>query len=511
MNTNDSSPLQENTVAILFIGNSGAGKSTLLSQLGGNFESGVKFRAGYTTDIYETRAMVNGEEVVLMDVPGFFEPDDEKTKYNASKLTEALKRGYRYMLYFVLEATNRGPPEKEMVMMSKVNECVRQAGSKATYRMIINQIQSKKVYEMYDKSMALDNCECFFKSMQMKEFSFDITITGVLMLMYDEKAIEGYQLRSKLEEDIQKHQPALVSLKKDIEVSNKDVKLFTMALMGLYVGGAVGAAVSLSAVGGIVVGSIGLAGGHHSMGSKDSSDPPKRKTAVVFIGNAGAGKSTLLSQIGGNFKSGDKFRSGLTTKVSERKVKLGDEDVVLIDIPGLFEPNLRNVPINAEKIASALNRRYNYKLFFVLRAKNSGIDDAEVEMMVKLSECVRQKDGSKVPFGVFINQIQSQRVFDMYHEKVIKDNFSEFFNSLKGTRPTTDVEIDCVIPFWFDEDGIENNSLEEIITKGINSHKATELCSKIKIVFEVDDEEMHESRKQKTVEQMKKAIRYLRK
>ncbi|KAF9111035.1 hypothetical protein BGX27_005496, partial [Mortierella sp. AM989] len=258
MKNNNSSPSQENTIAILFIGHSGAGKSTLLSQLGGNFESGVKFRAGYTTDIYETRAMVNGEEVILMDVPGLFEPDDEKTKHNASKLTEALKRGYRYMLYFVLKANNRGPPEEEMVMMSKVNECVRQAGSKATYRIIVNQIQSKEVYDMYAECVALDNCESLFKSMNMEEFSFDITVTGVLMFMYDEKAVEGYQFRSKLEEDIQKHQPALLSLKRDIEVSNKDVKLFTMAAMnGMYLGCAIGVAAELSPAGAMAFGSMG--------------------------------------------------------------------------------------------------------------------------------------------------------------------------------------------------------------------------------------------------------------
>ncbi|KAF9097775.1 hypothetical protein BGX27_000912 [Mortierella sp. AM989] len=218
-----------------------------------------------------------------------------------------------------------------------------------------------------------------------------------------------------------------------------------------------------------------------------------RKTAVVFIGNAGAGKSTLLSQIGGNFKSGSTFRSGYTKNVSEKTVTLDSEEVVLIDVPGLLEPNPRNIPINAGKIANALNRRYNYKLFFVLRAKNSGIDDAEVEMMVKLSECVRQEDGSKVPFGVFINQIQSQRVFDMYHEKVIKDNFSEFFNSLKGERPTADVEIDCVNPFWFDEDGIENFTLRDTVVKAIASHKAVQLRPDIQIILEDASEKPKQS------------------
>ncbi|KAF9097777.1 hypothetical protein BGX27_000914 [Mortierella sp. AM989] len=255
MKISDSSPPQGNTTAILLIGNSGAGKSTLLSQLGGNFESGVKFREGCTKDIYEMSAIVDGNKVVLMDVPGLFEPDDKETEYNASKLTEALKRGYSYMLYFVLEATNRGPSNEEMVMMSKVNACVRQAGSKAVFRVIVNQIKSKGVYDIYNKHLAQDNCKSLFHSMKMEGFSFDITVTGVLMLMYDEKAIEGNQLRHWLEKDIQMHQSAPVSLEKDIKASNKDIKLFVLAVGALYAVGTVGAAVAIG-----TVGSAGMAG-----------------------------------------------------------------------------------------------------------------------------------------------------------------------------------------------------------------------------------------------------------
>ncbi|KAF8986331.1 hypothetical protein BGZ52_009093 [Haplosporangium bisporale] len=98
--------------ALLLLGNASAGKSTLLAQLGGKFDSGAKFRRGFTKDISEELVKVQGENVRLIDVPGLFEPSNKETQPNAQKLNEALSLGYSYQIYFVLKAGNVDPTTK---------------------------------------------------------------------------------------------------------------------------------------------------------------------------------------------------------------------------------------------------------------------------------------------------------------------------------------------------------------------------------------------------------------
>ncbi|KAF9382714.1 hypothetical protein CPB97_006997 [Podila verticillata] len=143
--------------AVLLLGNAGAGKSSLLTQLGGTtFESGATFRTGFTKDIYEEWVIVNGVPFCLIDVPGLFEPDDGKTQSNAKKLTEALSRNYEYKLYFVMKASNRGPDDRELVMMARVNESIKQvSGCRVSFRVIVNQIMSQEVY-----AMSMELCYC---------------------------------------------------------------------------------------------------------------------------------------------------------------------------------------------------------------------------------------------------------------------------------------------------------------------------------------------------------------
>ncbi|KAF9212101.1 hypothetical protein BGZ59_007200, partial [Podila verticillata] len=134
------------TPALVLLGNAGAGKSTLLTQLGGKFESGAVFRKGFTKDVTHNIVVIKDQQVRLIDVPGLFEPNDKETRFNAEKINFALSLGFNYRLYFVLKADNRGPDDKEMVMMSRINECVRKSdGSQMSFGVIVNQIPSEEV------------------------------------------------------------------------------------------------------------------------------------------------------------------------------------------------------------------------------------------------------------------------------------------------------------------------------------------------------------------------------
>lgn len=212
-------------VAVLFIGNSGAGKSTLLSQLSDHqFGSGVCLNRGYTTEIEEHVAAINGQSVVLMDVPGAFEFDPARTEDNAKKLTAELKQPYDFKLYFVLQASNRGPTPQELVMMHEVNKCVRQSGSgeHMTFRIIVNQIPSNVVKELY-KPLADNNFVHYFDQLRIDGYSFDIKIGKVLLLDFDENGVKVGSLRETLEQDIQQYDALSVRLEKDLTFDPNEV------------------------------------------------------------------------------------------------------------------------------------------------------------------------------------------------------------------------------------------------------------------------------------------------
>ncbi|KAF9114074.1 hypothetical protein BGX27_000205 [Mortierella sp. AM989] len=223
------------TVAIMFIGNAGAGKSTLLSQIGGGFESGVKFRSGYTKDIFEQRINIKGNEVVLMDVPGLFEPNEGQTKFNAKMLSDALRRGYDYKLFFVLKAGNRGTDNAEMMMMSKVADYARRMNdTSVSFRVIVNQIMDQEVYDMYRDHLQQDNCQRLFKSLKNDMgLSFDIKIDKVILLRFNTAYVEGQQFRDIIAEEVHQHSAFRLDIIKDLVVSNMDLEFFQKLLMAL--------------------------------------------------------------------------------------------------------------------------------------------------------------------------------------------------------------------------------------------------------------------------------------
>ncbi|KAG0014234.1 hypothetical protein BGZ82_001825 [Podila clonocystis] len=220
---------------LLLLGNAGAGKSTLLTQLGGTkFGSGVKFRRGFTKDVTEERVELKGQSVRLIDVPGLFEPNNGQTEFNAKQLTDALgRKNYRYRLYFVLEADNRGPGDKEMVMMSRINECVKKAdGSRMSFGVIVNQVQSKAVEAMYEE-LAEDRFQSMFAKLIIPGFKFNIDIDSVIMLPFDEQRVEQHQFGSELAGKITMSQATAIKLESGISFCNHDLKHYETGCKGL--------------------------------------------------------------------------------------------------------------------------------------------------------------------------------------------------------------------------------------------------------------------------------------
>ncbi|KAK3835561.1 MAG: hypothetical protein J3R72DRAFT_424275 [Linnemannia gamsii] len=221
-------------IAVMFIGNIGAGKSALLSQIGGKFASGVKFRQGYTKDIFECPVVLGTKPPVpamLIDIPGLFEPNEQGTKGNCEALTRALRKDYKFKLVFVLKADNRGISDPDLVLMSKVNSSVREANaqSKVDFLVIVNQIMDTDVYDMYKKHIAHDNFRSFFATLEIKNFSFDIRIKSVSLFMYNKDKISSEGFAEEVLKVIAGQTAIKVSLLKDISVTNEELTIFEFA------------------------------------------------------------------------------------------------------------------------------------------------------------------------------------------------------------------------------------------------------------------------------------------
>lgn len=170
--------------AVVFIGNAGAGKSTLLSQLGGDFKSGVSFMEGLTKEVSEQIVTLNGRQVILMDVPGLYEFDNEATMSNAEKLSEALTRGYNYKLFLVLKADSRGLIPTEIALM--------------------------------------------FASPKLDGYGLDIQIKGVMLVRFDEAALIGKQLKEELSKEVEAQVEVPLRLEEDFKAENKDLDHFSV-------------------------------------------------------------------------------------------------------------------------------------------------------------------------------------------------------------------------------------------------------------------------------------------
>ncbi|KAG0269321.1 hypothetical protein DFQ27_004005 [Actinomortierella ambigua] len=383
----------DKTIAIMYIGNPGAGKSTLLNKLG-DFSTGVSWSNGVTTSIAETQVELKGEKVLLMDVPGLLEPRQDKTEHNARLFIDALRRRYRYSLTLVLKASNHGLEDADLLMMSKVNECVREVnGLDITFKVIINQIKNDQVYNMYHKRVAKDNFQRQFAEWEKRGYHFDISIKSVLLLRHDLDFVQ----------------------KKTSEVL---------------------AAFEYQAI--------------------------NETIAIMYIGNSGAGKSTLLNKLGGKFRTAVSWRTGVTTSIAESHVELKGEKVLLMDVPGLFEPTDDETARNARMLTHALRRGYRYNLTFVLKASNRGFEEADLLMMSKVNEYVRGVDGSKVTYKMIINQIMDDAVYNMYNETVVKDNFKSLLAELQMEGYHFDITINSVLLLRYDQAFVERRTSKEL-------------------------------------------------
>ncbi|KAF9321226.1 hypothetical protein BG006_002660, partial [Podila minutissima] len=422
---------------LLLLGNAGAGKSTLLTQLGGeNFGSGVKFRQGFTKNVTPCEVELNGQRVRLMDVPGLFEPNNGETEFNAGQLTKALgQENYSYRIYFVLKASNRGPDDKEMVMMAKINECVKKYnGSAMSFGVIVNQMRGKEVEVMYEE-LARDNFKGMFAGLVIPGFTFDINIDSVITLHFDEEGLKENKVGSVLAEQISMVEATAITLKNGISFCNDDVNQY--------------------------------AAGRRGSASESHSKPPVH-------GNSGAGKSTLLTQLGATtFPSGAQFRKGYTKDVHEEEIMLGGEKVLLVDVPGLYEPNENETQFNARKLTQALSKGYDYKLYFVLKASNRGPNDYDLLMMSKINECIKQANGSRVSFRLIVNQIMDQGVYDMYKEGLQNDNCRSLFATMHAKIPgfSFDIQIDNVMLLMFDEKEVGRRGFADRIAEDVLKHK----------------------------------------
>lgn len=159
--------------AILFIDSSKGGWNS-------TFARGVKYRNIANKDILEETIILGGKRVRQIVVPDLFESN---TAFDSQKLTDALSRGYDYQLFFIMQASNRGPSDNELIKMSKINGCIKRiSGLRISFHVIVNKIEFEEVYDMYRDNLAHDNCKSLFESLEIPGFSFNIKPASVSLV-----------------------------------------------------------------------------------------------------------------------------------------------------------------------------------------------------------------------------------------------------------------------------------------------------------------------------------------
>ncbi|KAF8986328.1 hypothetical protein BGZ52_009090 [Haplosporangium bisporale] len=186
------------------IGNTGSGTSTLLIQLSATtFQSGVRVHRGHIEDVYEKEVMLNGKP--------------------------ALSRDYDFKLYFIMQATNRSPGDEWMVMMSKVNECIKEAnGSQVSFRVIVNQIMSKEVHNMYQQYLGHDSCKSLFQVLgaEILKFSFNMEIDGVTLLPFNADTVSQLRFTDVITDDARQRKHYTIRRELVLQVSYNNLKIF---------------------------------------------------------------------------------------------------------------------------------------------------------------------------------------------------------------------------------------------------------------------------------------------
>ncbi|KAF9584443.1 hypothetical protein BGW38_006437 [Lunasporangiospora selenospora] len=225
-------------VAVMFFGNMGVGKSMLLSQLGGRFVSRFAMLEGVTKIVEENEVDIEGQRIVLVDTPGLYEYDDKSTKANCKILTKAFKKDYYYKLFFVVESCSRVISPEDLALMARVNEAICQVdGSKVEFGIIINKIRGDAEFYEYKQRATPETLEHSLGKLgeRTKALSFKIKIKSVLLLKYDENAVEHNLFHERLVSEVMNHTAVRVKVKAIHAVSN-DINLLWKITEGILIG-----------------------------------------------------------------------------------------------------------------------------------------------------------------------------------------------------------------------------------------------------------------------------------
>ncbi|KAG0352570.1 hypothetical protein BC939DRAFT_498447 [Gamsiella multidivaricata] len=177
------------TLAVMFIGRSLLLENSLIELIGGDFPFGEKFKDGPIDEVSEAWISVRGRPAVLMDVPYLLHPHEEITRVRTHAFIDTLKADYDFRMYYVMQ---RGVVlDEDLVLMSKLNDCVRQAGGakgiKLEFRIIVDGIRDEETYKVYETSMKKDKLKSFLANMKDTRFSFEIPVKEVILV----RAIKG--------------------------------------------------------------------------------------------------------------------------------------------------------------------------------------------------------------------------------------------------------------------------------------------------------------------------------
>ncbi|KAF9916986.1 hypothetical protein BX616_002242 [Lobosporangium transversale] len=146
------------------------------------------------------------------------------------------------------------------------------------------------------------------------------------------------------------------------------------------------------------------------------------KYALFITGNPGSGKSFIVNHLGAHFPSGfSGHGGGYTTGLHAERAPIDEDEVLMVDAPGLIEVNYETTVKNATLITNALNKGQSeeygqqipYKIGIVITDTNGRIQPADMLLVRKLYEALTPKP----EFMLIINQVRKSNLHKVMSEE----------------------------------------------------------------------------------------------
>ncbi|ORZ07558.1 hypothetical protein BCR41DRAFT_360182 [Lobosporangium transversale] len=191
------------------------------------------------------------------------------------------------------------------------------------------------------------------------------------------------------------------------------------------------------------------------------------KYTLFVTGNPGSGKSFIANHLGAHFPSGfSDHGGGYTTELHTENVPIDEDEVLMVDAPGLIEANYKTTVKNATLITRALNKGQSeeygqqipYKIGIVITDTNGRIQPADMLLVRKLYEALTPKP----EFMLIINQVRKSNLHKVMSEEYQRNLITTIREKTGATIRSEHIVTIADLP---DDEQVDLKQLKEVLSK----------------------------------------------